>query len=377
MPTNVRPAAPKADRSLLAVPELSEWRTRLLENGERLNRAIMIGGRSLSSLREQARQDLLTAAAKYLSSMGISSGSDLSPSGLSKPFILTGHQPELFHPGVWIKSFATARIAKRVGGIPIHVIIDNDTIKASAIRVPAGGPDRFIVGHVPFDKWEGEIPYEERTIVDESVFADFPSRVRVTMSQLRFQPIVGEYWEHVREAAAVTSNLGDRLAYGRRKLESQWGVQNVEVPLSHLCRSPSFLLLVGEVVTRLSDFQMIYNSSLAEYRMRYKTRSRHHPATDLSEEEGWRETPFWIWHPNDVHRSILWVRQQGAMLELRADEIWVASLPIGNEPSSAVIADYLSHGIGDWKIRPRDADDTLSPRLGRRLVHSRIRGRQI
>ena len=360
MPINVRPAAPKDDRSILAVPKLSDWRSNLAENVRHLHGNASIAGRTLSELRTQARQDLVDAARTYHATFD--GDTSWSPD-IDQPFIVTGHQPELFHPGVWIKSFATARFAKGVSGLPVHVIIDNDTIKASAIRVPAGGPDRFIVGHVPFDKWEGEIPYEERAVVDESVLADFPARVRATMSRLPFEPIVSEYWEHVLEAANVTSNLGERLAFGRRKLEQQFGIQNVEVPLSHLCRSRSFLLLIGEVITRLADFQSIYNTSLAEYRQKYKVRSRHHPATDLDKDNDWRETPFWIWHPNDVHRSVLWVRQNGPMLELRADEIWVASLPVGSEPSADEIANYLSHSIGDWKIRPRAMMTTLYLRV--------------
>jgi len=360
MPEHARPAAPKADRTLLAVPSFPEWPSALTDNRRILESTTPIAGRTFTELRAQARLDLLSAASKYLTEHS----SDTSVSlDAKRPFIVTGHQPELFHPGVWIKSFATAQFARSVDGLPIHVIIDNDTIKASAIRVPAGGPDRFIVGHVPFDKWEGEIPYEERNVVDESVFADFPTRVRATMSKLPFTPIVEEFWSHVTRAAEFTNNIGERFAFGRRKLEGEFGVQNVEVPLSRLCGMKSFHLFVGEVVTRLDDFQSIYNRALADYRAKYKMRSRNHPASDLDRDDDWRETPFWIWHPVDAHRSVLWVRKIGSSLELRAGDIAITSLAVGATPTANDIAELLSCGIGGWKIRPRAMITTLYLRL--------------
>ncbi len=50
--------------------------------------------------------------------------------------IVTGHQPELFHPGVWIKNFAIASIARQTGGAALNLIVDNDIPKSSSIAVP-------------------------------------------------------------------------------------------------------------------------------------------------------------------------------------------------------------------------------------------------
>ena len=52
------------------------------------------------------------------------------------PLVVTGHQPELFHPGVWVKNFATAAIARAHGGLGLNLIVDNDLPKSASIRVP-------------------------------------------------------------------------------------------------------------------------------------------------------------------------------------------------------------------------------------------------
>ena len=51
--------------------------------------------------------------------------------------IVTGHQPELFHPGVWVKNFALQGLARADGATALNLVVDYDTVKATVLRVPA------------------------------------------------------------------------------------------------------------------------------------------------------------------------------------------------------------------------------------------------
>src|SRR5262245_32175299 len=46
------------------------------------------------------------------------------PTGLLP--IMVGHQPELMHPGVWIKLVAATRLARRTGRRALFVCVDHD-----------------------------------------------------------------------------------------------------------------------------------------------------------------------------------------------------------------------------------------------------------
>jgi len=62
-----------------------------------------------------------------------------------KPIIMTGHQAQLWHPGILAKLFAAQALAVRVGGVAVWLIVDMDTNEALSLRVPvrhAGGPMR-------------------------------------------------------------------------------------------------------------------------------------------------------------------------------------------------------------------------------------------
>jgi hypothetical protein len=267
------------------------------------------------------------------------------------PWIVTGHQPELFHPGVWIKSMATVELARAMGGTPIHVLIDNDTLKSSAIRVPAGGPEQFVVGHVPFDQWDREIPFEERRVVDEAIFRDFAERVRVTMSKLPFRPLVSAYWEEVLRASRKTPIVGERLAAGRRAIERAWGWGQTEVPLGRLCDTESFAALWVEIARRAIEFRDIYNDLLARYRRRYKVRSKNHPASDLALEGDRCELPFWVWNSDQPERVPLWVTAD-------TGQLWAGSTPLPRLLPSHSPADAI-RTLVPWKIRPRALITTL------------------
>ena len=51
---------------------------------------------------------------------------------------LAGHQPQMFHPGVWFKNFALGELARRHGATAVNLIVDNDMLSDASLRVPGG-----------------------------------------------------------------------------------------------------------------------------------------------------------------------------------------------------------------------------------------------
>ncbi|MBY0586398.1 hypothetical protein K2X85_04435 [bacterium] len=361
--------APREDRKTLAYPDWALWPEMIRESSRRPpSSAIMLAGESIANVRQSARQDLFDLAKAYAKQ----TGEPVAPFS-NGPLIVTGHQPELFHPGVWIKSFAADSLAKRVEGSAVHVVIDNDIMKTSAIRVPAGGPQKFVVGHVPFDQWAGEIPYEERNVVDESIFREFVDRVQVTMSKLPFLPIAETFWKEALRQASRTANIGERFSAARRRLERDWGLHQAEVPLSWLCQTDSFLRLFIEIARQGDVFRDLYNSALRQYREKYKVRSRHHPASDLGAASSAIELPFWVWRSDRPERQPLWVRPSESQLSFfggRPGESGPSNHHVADISSSAAPEEILS-SLNGWKIRPRALVTTLYLRgiVGDGFIH--------
>src|SRR5262249_29921350 len=124
--------APANDGELLVAPAPTAVAGQLADNARRpsaWNHDFQ--GKSASFLRSLVRGEVLSAARRYLNSHGFPGSSGPADSGDAgaTPLIVTGHQPELFHPGVWIKNFAAGAIAGANRGCALNLIVDNDLPK--------------------------------------------------------------------------------------------------------------------------------------------------------------------------------------------------------------------------------------------------------
>jgi hypothetical protein len=357
--------APQGDGELLAEPPLDRVGGLLAENHRRLTGAeTTVGGRPLTELRRQAAGEALTASADYHRE----AGEPVPPAEPGRPLILAGHQPELFHPGVWVKNFALSDLARRHRATALNLVVDNDIAKTASLRVPdldAGEPSAVRLVTVPFDHWAGEAPYEERAVRDEAVFASLPERVAEHTENWPAPPILPEFWQDVLRQRGRTPLLGERVAAARRGWERRWGCHNRELPLSRLCRTEAFAAFAAHLLADLPRFQAVYNAAVHDYRRRHGIRSRNHPVPDLGRDGDWWEAPFWGWRAGAERRGRLMVRREGTGLLLRAgDEVWPT-------PHGADGRGWQEPEAGGLKVRSRALTTTLFARLclGDLFVH--------
>jgi hypothetical protein len=303
----------------------------------------------------------MDAAASYLARAGQPARSSTSTS-----LIMAGHQPELFHPGVWVKNFAIAGLAANDGSTAVHLIADHDTVKSSLLHLPVvvpGQPDQTRLASLPFDKWEGEVPYEDRTVHNEDVFLSVPEHAAALMHNWGFEPFLDSFWQAVKAQAARTSLLGERFVAARRAFERSWGCHNLEVPVSHACRTEAFAWFACHVLLNLASFHAAHNQCLAEHRHKNGIRSRNHPVADLTVESEWHELPFWAWRAVEPTRRRLFVRKSPAGFELRSGRESWPTLPVpetGRE--TELVRAWQQLERNGFKVRSRALTNTLFAR---------------
>src|SRR3954469_7151502 len=126
--------APQQDGGTLITPGVQELGGLLTENRRRLAASDYdVQGQPLPALAAQARKELVAAAYKYTRTYR-----DVSCPPSCERLFLAGHQPEIFHPGVWYKNFVLSKLAAQHGATAINLVIDSDTIKSASVRVPTG-----------------------------------------------------------------------------------------------------------------------------------------------------------------------------------------------------------------------------------------------
>lgn len=360
MITRTVPRAPTQDGAVVAEPPLASVGALLAENRRRLrDPSLTLCGRALADLQQEARRSALLAARAYLTNNGEPIPEE-RPLAQEAPLLLAGHQPELFHPGVWVKNFALQGLARAHGLVPLNLVVDNDTAKSSALRLPAPANAEVPWPHavaVPFDRWTSETPYEEQHVLEPTWFADFPERVAAVLKPWGYQPLLPRLWSDVMEEARRGRSPGESFAAARRALERRWGCHNLEVPLSQICRTPAFASFACHLLGELPRFQALYNETVRDYRRRHGLRSRNHPVPDLTNDGGWLEAPFWGWRQGQTRRSRLFARIGGDRIELRAgDDPW-PTLPLGDPMAWQTLEQ------AGYKARSRALTTTLYARL--------------
>ncbi len=318
-------------------------------------------GRSLAEIMRQARRELLDAARAWTAAYR-----DVGPAADDPlaPIFLAGHQPQMFHPGVWLKNFALGRLAKQHQATAINLIIDSDVISDTWLRVPAGSTADPYVVQAAFDRPNPKIPYEERRIEDRELFHGFGAQVREIIASLIPHPLVEKYWPIVIDQSQETDRLGACLARARHILEAQWGSTTLEIPQSRVCGLNSFHWLVAHILAKLPIFSSIYNEAVREHRRLQRIRNASHPVPDLAVEDQWLEAPFWIWTEENPRRKRLFVKHCPSELILSDRQDIEARLPLTDQSDAArAVQQLVELERRNVKIRSRALVTTLWARL--------------
>ncbi|TVP95394.1 MAG: hypothetical protein EA381_18870 [Planctomycetaceae bacterium] len=363
--------APSRDGEALIVPPIGRVERLVADNRRRLAEADrQATDLALGALRRAARQQLLRAARSYtgcyrdVGSMGQELASD--------PYlVMAGHQPTLFHPGVWFKNFAIDRFAERLtagssgGGreaIAVNLVIDNDVSTASSIRVPFRDPISGLArcSPVAYDSVAGGVPFEQNRIQDCETFRSFAGAIRSAVGSLVAEPLIDRLWPHAVAAASRCENVACAIAQARHALEAELGLRTLELPLSVLCRGEPFCRFALAILNRANRFRQVYNGAASEYRAANRIRSSAHPVPDLGIDGNWVEVPFWIYADHSPQRRRAWVRVVGGRLEVSDRRDLSIRLSSRTSDDGAELAGRMGP---EFKLRPRALVTTMFARL--------------
>jgi hypothetical protein len=327
--------APAGDGEVLAVPPLADLPDLAARNRAQLDRIdLPIFGEPFQRVRAAARQMLGR------------------PTG---PVVATGHQPESFHPGVWIKNFLADRLARRVGGVSVNVVVDSDAAKHLEIAVPRMLPDgSATAAHVSLmpPGTSSEAAYEECPAPDRAQLDEIGRQVESACPNDAIRSAFRSFWQDVMAVHRPGLTIPQLLTAARHRVQERLGVRNVEVLMTDLCATRPFRLLLLHILSDARRFAEVYNAALAEFRRVRRIRSRAHPWPDLALDGDLVELPYWVWRAGE-RRGRLFARIRGDEIELRH----------GKEQPIGVIPHSECRIPNSWKVRPRALTTTIFCRL--------------
>ena len=348
MADHMRLRAPQDHGQTLQIPSLGESGNLVAANRNLLSNY----PQELQSIRSIARNELAAMALRYSRQY---CDADVE---LHDQVVMSGHQPTLFHPGVWFKNFALDAAAKSASATAINLVVDNDLCADVNVACPQKIANGAKLNRVAYDGVEIVLPFEMRKVKDREVFDSFETRLAASVAETVASPLIRMLWPEVQAVGDLA--LPASIAAGRHRLEQTFGLGTLELPVSRMSTSESFARFVQRLASEASRFIEIHNQALAEYRKANRVRSRSHPVPELDSDGSFNEIPFWVWTTEDPNRRRLFVRDFDGGMELTDRGDW--SVTFGCSEFTASFQE-LNQVDSNVFIRPRALATTMFSRL--------------
>ena len=289
------------------------------------------------------------------------------------PIIQTGHEPIFYHPGVWIKNHLTQYLVKKLGGIGVNMVVDNDACNMGFMYVPILSEKSASIGKVALVRNKDHVAYEEIVFDDFGSILQFKEEVinllrknvfreGVKTTAVDMQDMFEQFIDCIEKCYYQGCiDLVSLLTAARKSLEEDFDIENLEVPVSWMCDTDGFYHFLLHILYEADQFAKIYNEKLAEYRSIHKIRSKANPLPDLKVFGDLIELPFWIWKTGG-QRAKCYIVNEGDDIKI-TDGIDPLVTLSKSEDAMKNISRLNTMMDARIKIRPRAITTTMFSRL--------------
>jgi len=375
-----RTTTPAGHGELLTTPAYDDWAERTRANAAATTTwDFSLCGVHVRELRALARREAVERAREFSSRLGVPVAEVADAPDL---IVVTGHQPELYHPGIWVKDFLLQRLAGETGAAAIDLVVDSDGFDNLEIHSPCLKPDVHVCrAYLAVGTTDGCFactPVPPAHDIDQ--FCEAGAEHLATLPAPALGHHFADFCTHLRGAASDASDIAELVTFARRRFEAPAGTDYLELPVTSLARSRAFATLLAHVALDGVAFAAAYNGALADYRERTGTRSAAQPFPDLAIEGDLVELPFWHLGPG---RRTAWARVgeapallvDGAVLCELGDPAGAPDAVLASALVPApkalmltlftrlLVADYFIHGVGGGRY-DQVTDDVVRRWLG-------------
>ncbi len=330
-------------------PAYEEWSTILCENiaGSPMLRSIL-GADVVAEVRQAVVQEAVRYTDKLLlraKDLGIQiAGYSLPQYDPDIPIVTAGHQPLIYHWGLYFKNLKLSQLANDTGSFGLNTIIDTDVGDAGRIMWPLVRGESISIkfGSVAV----GPELYRAQTIAPiehlDALFAEIVADLeRSGCTQAAASTArVAELYKKLSGESVVIANSLVRWAFEPRSY--------CEVPLSHILRISKVARLLTDFAKEYERVVPVYNQTLDNYRREHKIKNAANPFPNMRIEDGEYELP--LWEVSDDSRKPVVASKSGVIAPTGS------FLAPRGSISTLLLRGYCSdvavHGLGGAKYDP-------------------------
>ena len=340
-----RPVPDQSD-CIFTLPEFKNWPSLLGENKSSL---------SAVNDRDVSRTELVNIAAEYTHRIGLT----VSQFKNADDIIVTGHQPNWHHCGIFAKNVITDRFARQTGGTAVQLVLDHDICNTSIFLPESDNNDFVRFKTIPLERKQRDIPLELRSVPSKEQLIKFIESVSKTKGSLCCE-IWHQELHYIFESSVLCRNVADLITLLQTRLNAACGLEIMSLPVSLMSQSDSFVDFVCSVICNAAGFVRIYNQAIKNKR---KTDNLKPDQTIRLLKTDYLnniiELPFWlIWQTGK--RASLYVSLNDKNLRIGTADSIIGTIDPSCDKKQQLI-EILSKN--KYVIRPKAVTLTLFARL--------------
>lgn len=309
---------------------------------------------SIYSLATMARQELMDAINRFAQETGFAPP---PADSFTRPWVITGHQVEFYHPGVWSKVILTHALANHSRAMAIDLLVDHDTVDHLGYALPQWKGSRLEKKMVTWGD-ASALPAE---------FLSSPQGEQKTqwLHELQQFPLVQT--DALRDFTHGLRQDSDAdyvrwMSRARRTFEHSFGINVQHVPCSYICSGLAWHSFVLLWLRHARSWCTTYNSALDQYRIEQRIVNPGRPMPNLAITPQELELPFWIYARDQPRHRLALYQDNGLYLQLGTQRIDVTDLMTG-ELLTAAETLRRRLAVAALHVRPRALTLTMFVRL--------------
>jgi hypothetical protein len=308
----------------------------------------------IAALTKLARGELINAMARFAGETGFAPPAD---DAIARQWVITGHQVEFYHPGVWSKVILTDALAKKSHAMAIDLLVDHDTVDRMGMVVPHfNGPhlEKASVTWTDASALPAEFlssPQGEEKARWLNALKQFP--LTQTDSMRQFTDLL---------ASDTDSHYVSWMSRARRTFEQSFGVAVRHVPCGYLCSGVAWHSFLLAWLANAHTWCSTYNAALHDYRLREGISNPGRPMPDLAITDTDMELPFWIYSAGQPRQRLIVRHDRGPHLLCGSTHISISDLLNGDWIAGG---EHLRQRLAaaGLRVRPRALTLTMFVRL--------------
>lgn len=270
------------------------------------------------------------------------------------PLIITGHQAEFYHAGVFAKNIAADWLARGLSGCAAFLMVDADTPKTTTVRYPAGSGDALRIAHAPIPGCDPHLGFEFQPPQAQSSWRSFFDLLSNAEPNAEARPLAEfarTFVASAHEYDKVSYCDGIELAFA--DLEVRLGLGPIRyLRTSYLTAESEFGTFAAAMLLAPEACATAYNAAQQEFRVAHRVRTAARPVPPLIQVEDRWELPLWIVRTGGP-RQRLFVTSRNDRVALFADHVEIAEIPHAALRRAVDGGAFTELHAADWHFRPR------------------------